>query len=190
MSYFYEYLFFSIVDNNFIKQNKYIKITRQNGASGISFERQFLDLKLLSFFLLFDVCLGYYISVIKNLRGWDILQDICNGKIENRFFRKNLFQTLLMTNAYMYLLRVLYKTPTLRIQFGCEASPYRRYSENNWNRSPYLLRKENFIPISNGSIIIPLDKLTIDISCIDGIKSIDYIRSTKITDTDCKIYNN
>ena len=72
----------------------------------------------------------------------------------------------------------------------CEASLYRRYADNNCNRSPYLLHKETFIPINNGYIIIPLDKLTIDISCIDGIKSIDLIKPAKITGSNCKIYNN
>ena len=58
----------------------------------------------------------------------------------------------------------------------CGASLYRRYADDNCNRSPYLLHKETFIPINNGYIIIPLDKLTIDISCIDGSKSIDFIK--------------
>ena len=72
----------------------------------------------------------------------------------------------------------------------CEASLYRRYADNNYNRSPYLLHKGTFIPINNGYIIIPLDKLTIDISCIDGIKCIDLIKPAKITGSNCKIYNN
>ena len=71
----------------------------------------------------------------------------------------------------------------------CEASLYRRYSDNDCNRSLYLLHKETYIPI-NCYIIIPLDKLTIDISCIDGIKSIALIKPDKITGSNCKIYNN
>ena len=72
----------------------------------------------------------------------------------------------------------------------CEASLCRRYADNNCNRSPYLLHKESFIPINNGYIIIPLDKLTIDISCIDSIKSRDLIKPAEITGSNCKIYNN
>ena len=54
----------------------------------------------------------------------------------------------------------------------CESSILERYSDVKCNRSPYLLHRETFIPVINGYIIIPLEKLTLDISCKDSIRTI------------------
>ena len=55
----------------------------------------------------------------------------------------------------------------------CESSILKRYLDVKCNRSPYLLHRETFIPVINGYIIIPLEKLTLDISCKDSIRTIE-----------------
>ena len=66
----------------------------------------------------------------------------------------------------------------------------KRYSDVKCNRLPYLLHRETFIPVINGYIIIPLEKLTLDIFCKVFIRTIELTNPELPLGQNCKVYNN
>ena len=81
--------------------------------------------------------------------------------------------------------------PNLRLADSetCEATIFKRYSENKCKTSPFALHKETFILVQNGYIIVSTSEVRLDISCDKGIEQQNIKQSSLLTGSNCKIYN-
>ena len=72
----------------------------------------------------------------------------------------------------------------------CEATLFKRYVNNTCKKSPFLLHRETFIPITNGYIVIPLKELDLDLACENNIKQERISEPSLLLGNNCKLYNN
>ena len=72
----------------------------------------------------------------------------------------------------------------------CDATLFKRYVNNKCKKSPFLLHRETFIPITNGYIVIPLKGLNLDLACENNIKQERISESLLLLGNNCKLYNN
>ena len=72
----------------------------------------------------------------------------------------------------------------------CKATLFKRYVDNKCEKSPFLLHRETFIPITNGYIVIPLKELDLDSACKNNIKQKRIFEPSLLLGNKYKIYNN
>ena len=72
----------------------------------------------------------------------------------------------------------------------CEATLFNRNVNNKCKKSPSLLHREMFIPITNGYIVIPLKELDLDLACENNIKQEKISERSLLLGNNCKLYNN
>ena len=73
---------------------------------------------------------------------------------------------------------------------NCEETSFKRYVDNKCKKSPFLLYRETFVPITNGYIVISLKGFDLDLACENNIKQETIFEPSLLLGSKCKLYNN